>query len=114
MKNETAKIHQARLIRRSGVTAGRAGRLLGSVTSAAEDGGEVARRPSVDRLRAGSGGGVAGSRGVVAAVALHPVQRGIRGGDELMAVGLLLDHHRDETPARGDFWARLFVLERVG
>ncbi len=38
---------------------------------------------------------------------------GIRGGDELMSVGLLLDHHRDETPARGDFWARLFVLEAV-
>jgi len=36
---------------------------------------------------------------------------GVRGGDELMTVGLLFDHDRDETPGRGDFWARLFILE---
>jgi alpha-galactosidase len=36
---------------------------------------------------------------------------GVRGGDELMTVGLLFDHDRDETAGRGDFWARLFVLE---
>ena len=36
---------------------------------------------------------------------------GERGGDELMAAGLLLDATREEAAARGDFWARLFVLE---
>jgi alpha-galactosidase len=35
----------------------------------------------------------------------------VRGGDELMAVGLLLDDHAWEAQARGDFEARLFVLE---
>jgi alpha-galactosidase len=36
---------------------------------------------------------------------------GIRGSDELMSAGLLLDASRDEGAQRGDFWARLFVLE---
>jgi alpha-galactosidase len=34
-----------------------------------------------------------------------------RGGDDLMRVGLILDATRDEGARRGDFWARLFVLE---
>jgi alpha-galactosidase len=36
---------------------------------------------------------------------------GVRGGDELMQAGLLLVASRDEAAKRGDFWARLFVLE---
>jgi alpha-galactosidase len=43
--------------------------------------------------------------------ALDRVNTGIRGGDELMAAGLRLDVHREDTGARGDFIARLFVLE---
>ncbi len=39
------------------------------------------------------------------------LNRGPRGGDELMAAGLLLDATRGEVTARGDFQARLFVLE---
>jgi len=34
-----------------------------------------------------------------------------RGGDDLMHVGLLLEATKEEAAARGDFWARLFVLE---
>ena len=34
-----------------------------------------------------------------------------RGGDELMSAGLILDSNRDDAAARGDFWARLFVLD---
>ena len=34
-------------------------------------------------------------------------------GAELMAAGLVLDLERWETVARGDFWARLFVLDAV-
>lgn len=44
---------------------------------------------------------------------LERANAGIRGGDELMRVGLLLDADRDEAVARGDFWARLFLLEAV-
>jgi alpha-galactosidase len=36
---------------------------------------------------------------------------GVRGGDDLMAIGLFLNVGREETAARGDFWSRLFVLE---
>jgi hypothetical protein len=36
---------------------------------------------------------------------------GERSGAELMGAGLVLDLERWETVARGDFWARLFVLE---
>lgn len=36
----------------------------------------------------------------------------VRGGDELMSIGLFLGAAREETATRGDFWARLFVLER--
>ena len=36
---------------------------------------------------------------------------GERSGAELMAAGLVIDPGRDEAAARGDFWARLFVLE---
>jgi alpha-galactosidase len=36
---------------------------------------------------------------------------GVRGGDELMHAGLFLVADRDEGARRGDFWARLFVLE---
>jgi alpha-galactosidase len=35
----------------------------------------------------------------------------VRRGDDLMQAGLLLGASTDETVARGDFWARLFVLE---
>ena len=35
----------------------------------------------------------------------------VRGGDELMGIGLFLDDHAWEAQARGDFQARLFVLE---
>jgi alpha-galactosidase len=38
---------------------------------------------------------------------------GDRSGAELMAAGLVLDLERRETEHRGDFWARLFVLEAV-
>jgi alpha-galactosidase len=37
----------------------------------------------------------------------------VRGGDDLMYAGLLLDATKEEAAARGDFWARLFVLEAV-
>jgi alpha-galactosidase len=35
----------------------------------------------------------------------------VRGGDELMAVGLLLDDHAWEAQGRGDYQARIFELE---
>jgi alpha-galactosidase len=35
----------------------------------------------------------------------------VRGGDDLMNAGLLLDGSTAESVARGDFWARLFILE---
>ena len=35
----------------------------------------------------------------------------VRGGDDLMAAGLLIPGEKEEAAARGDFWARLFVLE---
>jgi alpha-galactosidase len=35
----------------------------------------------------------------------------VRRGDDLEAVGLLLDVERDEATGFGDFWSRLFVLE---
>jgi alpha-galactosidase len=35
----------------------------------------------------------------------------VRGGDDLMAAGLLIPAEKEEAAARGDFWARLFVLE---
>ena len=38
---------------------------------------------------------------------------GVRGGDDLMANGLLLGGERHEAGRRGDFWAPLFVLEAV-
>ena len=38
---------------------------------------------------------------------------GLRGGDELMAAGLIVEAERDEVAARGDYWARLFLLERA-
>jgi hypothetical protein len=43
--------------------------------------------------------------------ALDRANAGVRGGDELMASGLRLDAHRNDDAARGDFIARLFVLE---
>ncbi|TMF33398.1 MAG: hypothetical protein E6I26_14285 [Chloroflexi bacterium] len=36
---------------------------------------------------------------------------GTRRGDELAAVGLLIEGDRGEAAHRGDFWARLFVLK---
>ena len=36
-----------------------------------------------------------------------------RGGDDLMSAGILIVATRPETAARGDFQARLFVLEAV-
>jgi hypothetical protein len=38
---------------------------------------------------------------------------GTRRGDELEAIGLAIDGDRDEAARRGDFWARLFVLDSV-
>jgi alpha-galactosidase len=38
---------------------------------------------------------------------------GERSGAELMAAGLVLDAERWETAARGDFWARLFILDAI-
>jgi alpha-galactosidase len=38
---------------------------------------------------------------------------GERSGAELMGAGLVLDLDRWDTAARGDFWARLFVLEAL-
>ena len=35
----------------------------------------------------------------------------VRGGDDLMAAGLLLAARREDAAGWGDFWARLFVLE---
>jgi alpha-galactosidase len=43
-----------------------------------------------------------------------PVDRdnaGLRGGDELMRVGLLIAAERGYGTRRGDFWSRLFVLD---
>ncbi len=37
----------------------------------------------------------------------------VRGGDDLMAAGLLLAARREDAATWGDFWARLFVLEAV-
>jgi hypothetical protein len=37
----------------------------------------------------------------------------VRGGDDLMNAGLLLATERHAAARRGDFWARLFVLEAV-
>lgn len=37
----------------------------------------------------------------------------VRGGDELMSAGLILDSDREEAAARGDFWARLFVFDAI-
>jgi alpha-galactosidase len=42
---------------------------------------------------------------------LARANEGVRGGDELMQAGLLLVASRDEGAKRGDFWARIFVLE---
>ncbi len=38
----------------------------------------------------------------------------VRGGDELMSVGLFFDADRDESALRGDFRARLYILEAIG
>jgi alpha-galactosidase len=38
---------------------------------------------------------------------------GVRRGDELEALGLVIDGDGHEAALRGDFWARLFVLEAV-
>jgi alpha-galactosidase len=38
---------------------------------------------------------------------------GVRGGDELMSVGLFLGVSRLARSVRGDFWSTLFVLDRV-
>jgi alpha-galactosidase len=42
---------------------------------------------------------------------LARANEGMRGGDELMEAGLLLAASRDEAARRGDFWARLFVVQ---
>ncbi len=44
---------------------------------------------------------------------LITVNAGVRGGDELMRVGLRLDARRQAVTRRGDFWASLFVLEAI-
>jgi alpha-galactosidase len=38
----------------------------------------------------------------------------VRGGDDLMAAGLILDVDRFEAVLQGDFWARVFVLDATG
>jgi hypothetical protein len=38
---------------------------------------------------------------------------GLRTGAELMAAGLVLDRDRHHAETLGDFWARVFVLERL-
>ncbi|CAN5652949.1 alpha-galactosidase [soil metagenome] len=43
---------------------------------------------------------------------LTRVNQRVRGGDDLMRVGLLLDDHAWESQMRGDFQARVFDLER--
>ena len=100
-KNEPAKIHQARRIRRSGGSGGAVGGPVGLAHVGIEDGGPDAsasiprrwygwscvaryfRTRSGGAAAVGSGGGVAGRGGVVAAVALDAVQRAVGGGDEL-------------------------------
>lgn len=44
---------------------------------------------------------------------LARINTGERSGAELMGAGLVLDAERWENAARGDFWARLFVLDAV-
>ena len=44
---------------------------------------------------------------------LSQADEGIRGGDELIRLGLRLEEDRRETASRGDFWARLVVLEAL-
>ena len=44
---------------------------------------------------------------------LARINSGDRSGAELMAAGLVLDAERWENALRGDFWARLFVLDAV-
>jgi alpha-galactosidase len=44
---------------------------------------------------------------------LAQVNERVRGGDDLMSVGLLLDDHAWEAQARGDFQARIFELTRL-
>ena len=44
---------------------------------------------------------------------LSRANAGERSGAELMVAGLVLDLDRSETATRGDFWARLFVLDAV-
>ncbi len=44
---------------------------------------------------------------------LARINAGERSGAELMAAGLVLDAERWEIAVRGDFWARLFVLDAV-
>jgi hypothetical protein len=38
----------------------------------------------------------------------------VRGGDDLMGAGIIVASDRRDTAARGDFQARLFVLEAAG
>ena len=55
MKKEVAKIHQARLVRASGVSVARVGRLGVSLTSGIKDGGRDPRRPSPALVRMAAG-----------------------------------------------------------
>ena len=55
---------------------------------------------------------VAAGRPSTATWSREPTPASARGA-ELMAAGLALDLERREAAARGDFWARLFVLEAV-
>jgi alpha-galactosidase len=45
--------------------------------------------------------------------AVSRLNSGTRRGDDLAAIGLLLDGDRHEAGEQGDFWSRLFVLESV-
>jgi len=46
--------------------------------------------------------------------AVSRANQGLRGGDVLRRVGLVLDADRHEVSAEGDFWARVFVLDATG
>ena len=71
--------------------------------------------PGAERASGQAGGRAARQAGVRSDEAIASLgNAGVRGGDELMEVGLSLHAHRHEIAAWGDFAARVFVLERLG
>ena len=76
----------------------------------------VLQRPAAPSIRLRLRGLSAGARYRVTPwpAAGDPVDRdnaGLRGGDELMRIGLLIAAERGYGTRRGDFWSRLFVVE---